>query len=370
MPEIPKANCAIVDNWSLQVVAQALSEGLELGEASLLEVDKDAGSHGYRNVPAGAIAIEAIFDLIADVVLREQIWVDEDFHQAWKGKDSSLEQLLGERVVVPFRFLGQPQELDEPRRFFVSKLCVTDALRQAQQENEEGWGREGVAPHPYLSQVIWGGAGMLARSLVYGHAYTPFPARRRLMVDAGVVWAPDAARHLRDLISEKQAGMSVLEGGGSRLTQLRVNGAEIAALAIREASTPQDLFRVALQLRQEYAELRGWLTEYQHALEVNDAAASRRFQNLLRSTSAFVDARLGRREASNPTFTMGLGLMQFSLQGNPLESMLNRFGVRAQINRLMFGQSSSQDLAKLLTIFKQRTRSTGLKIAEHFQILR
>lgn len=366
--KMPKANCVVADNWSLQVVAQALSDGLELGEASLLEVDKEAGSHGYRNVPAGAIAIEAIFDLISDVVLREQIWVDEKFHQAWKGKNTSLEQLLGEKVVVPFRFLGQPQELDEPRRFFVSKLCVTDALKQAQLENEEGWIRNGIAPHPYLSQVIWGGAGMLARALVYGHAYTPFPARRRLMVDAGVVWAPDAARHLRDLISEKQARMSVLESGGSRLTQLRVNGAEIAALAIRESSTPQDLFKVALQLRQEYTELRGWLTEYQHALEVNDVSATRRCQKLLRSASAFVEARLGQREASGPTFTIGLGLMQFSLQGSPLEGLLNRIGVRAQINRLMFGQTSSQDLAKLLQIFGQRTRSTGLKIAEHFQI--
>lgn len=365
---MPKANCVIADNWSLQVAAQALSKGLDLGEASLLEVDKNSNSHRCRNVPAGALAIEAIFDLIADVVLREQIWVDDDFRNAWEGKDPSLDRLLSDGVVVPFRFLSQPQELDESRRYFVSKLCVTDSLKQAQRENEEGWRLERVTPHRYLSQVIWGGAGMLARSLVYGHAYTPFPARRRLMEDAGVVWAPDAARDLRDLISEKQARMSILEGGGTRLTQLRVNGAEIAALAIRESSSPQDLLRVALQLRDEYVELRGWLTEYQHAIEEGDVLTVKRCRDLLRSVSTFVDTRLGRRNASGPTFTVGVGWMQFSLQGDLLKGVSHRFGVRAQINRLIFGEGSSQEIAKLLAIFKQRTRETGLKIAEHFHI--
>lgn len=259
MADTPKANCVIADNWSFQTVAQALSGGLDMGEASLIRIDQEANSHDFSDVPAGALAIEAIFDLIADIVLREQIWVDEAFYTSWEGKHSELDQLVSAGVVAPFRFLGQPQELEEPRQFFTSKLCVTASLQQAQRENEEGWKRERAAPHPYLSQVVWGGAGMLARAHVYRHAYTPFPARRHLMVAAGVVWAPDAARNLRALVTEKQARMSVLEGGGTRVTQLKVNGAEIAALAIRESSTPQDLLKVALQLRADYAELREWL---------------------------------------------------------------------------------------------------------------
>lgn len=39
MPEIPKANCVIADNWSLQAIAQALSGGLEMGEASLIHIE-------------------------------------------------------------------------------------------------------------------------------------------------------------------------------------------------------------------------------------------------------------------------------------------------------------------------------------------
>lgn len=368
MLEIPKANCAIADNWSLQVVAQALSEGLDTGEASLLEIDKTAGCHNFRTVPAGALAIEAIFDLIADVVLREQVWVDDKFLETWAGKQSGLDQMLRDGVIVPFQFLGQPQELVEPRQFFVSKLCVTDSLVRAQRENEEVWNRERRTPHPYLSQVVWGGAGMLARSLVYRHAYTPSPVRRRLMAEAGVAWTPDAAQNLRNIIKEKQATMSVLDSQGTRVTQLKINGAEIAALVIRESSTPEDLLKIALQLRAEYAELRAWMTEYQLALEESNTLNLRRCEKLLRSVSAFVDSRLGRKKASGPTFTLGWGLMQVALQGNPFEEVLNRFGVRAQINRLMFAQGTSQDLVTLLGIFGQRTSGTGLKIADHFQV--
>lgn len=368
MPEILTPNCVIADNWSLQLVAQALSEGLELGEGALLVSDKDSDSHVFREVPAGALAIEALFDLVADIVLREQIWVDEEFRQAWEGRNSELDALVREGVVVPFRFLAQPQELEEPRRFFVSKLCFTDSLRRAQLENEAGWLKTRSAPHPYLSQVVWGGAGMLARSLVYQHAYTPFPVRRRLMVDAGLAWSADATQNLRNLISQKQAQMSVVEGNGSKVTRLKINGAEIAALAIREASKPEDLIRIALQLRAEYTELRGWLTEYQRALQAGDLRALGRCESLLRSASAFVDSRLGQRSASGPTFTVGWGLLQVALQGSPLDALLNRVGVRAQINQLMFAQRASADLDKLLGLFGQRTRRTGLAIREHFEV--
>lgn len=70
------ANCVLVDNWSMQTTAQALSEGIDTGEAALLDVDTARDSHCFRNTAEGAIAVEALFDLIADIVLREQIWVD------------------------------------------------------------------------------------------------------------------------------------------------------------------------------------------------------------------------------------------------------------------------------------------------------
>lgn len=371
MNEGYKTNCVVADNWSLQTIAEALSGGLDLGDASLLDVDKNSNSHGYRGVPGGALAVEALFDLIADVVLREQIWVDDEFRQTWEGKDSSLDKLILEGVIIPFPFRNQAHEIDEPRRFFVSKLCFTASLEQAQRENEEEWERSRTSPDQYLAQVVWGGSGMLARALVNRHTYTPFPARRRHIEDAGLFWTPeaepDAVQILRDLLHKKRARMSVMESDGARITRLRINGSEIAGLAIQESANPQDLLRIALQLRSDYAELRAWLTEYQQALDDNDAPSQRKCENLLRSASSFIDARLGHQAATGPTFTFGWGLMQFSQQGNPWRYLLNRFGVRAQINRLAFGQSSSQELTKLLTIFGQRARRTGLEIADYFQ---
>jgi hypothetical protein len=361
------ANCVLVDNWSMQTVAQALSKGIDTGEAALLEVDTARDIHGFRSTAEGAIAIEALFDLIADIVLREQIWVDTNFKDAWLGKSNALDSLVDDEIVVPFGFLAEPEGLHESRNYFLSKLCATSSLISAQKENEEGWRTRKETPHRLLSQIVWGGAGMLARAHCYSLSYTPFPVRRRAMVSARVVWAEDAVQGLRDLISEKQAKMSLVEGQGSRITRLKLNGAELAAFAIRESSSPKDLIAVAVQLRQEYAELRGWLTEYQCALEVRDADTITRCRKILRSVSSYVDAKLGKSSLSGPTFTLGWGAMQLALQVSPVQEVKNRFGVQAQINKLMFSQSAMQDLNKLLTLFGQRTTRNGLAIAEHFQ---
>ncbi len=208
---------------------------------------------------------------------------------------------------------------------------------------------------------------MLARAHCYQLSYTPFPVRRRAMASAGVVWADDATQGLRELISEKQAKMSVVEVSGSRITRLKLNGAELAALAIRESSSPKDLIVVALQLRKEYAELRDWLTEYQRAVENRDVSMIMRCERILRSVSSYVDAKLGKSGPAGPTFTLGWGAMQVALPVNPLQELKNRFGVQAQVNKLMFSQNSMQDLNKLLTLFGQRTTRNGLIIAEHFQ---
>ncbi|WP_192888382.1 hypothetical protein [Paracidovorax avenae] len=361
------ANCVLVDNWSMQTVAQALSNGIDTGEAALLDVDTARDSHSFRNTAEGAIAVEALFDLIADIVLREQIWVDANFKDAWLGKSNVLDSLVEDEVVVPFGFLAEPEGLIEARDYFVSKLCATGSLRSAQKENEEGWGIRKETPHRLLSQIVWGGAGMLARAHCYNLSYTPFPVRRRAMVGARVVWAEDAAQGLRDLISEKQAKMSLVERPDSRITRLKLNGAEIAALAIRESSSPEDLIAVSLQLRREYAELRGWLTEYQRALENRDAGTITRCRKILRSVSSYVDAKLGKSSPSGPSFTLGWGAMQLALQVSPVQEVKNRFGVQAQINKLTFSQSAMQDLNKLLTLFGQRTTRNGLTIAEHFR---
>jgi hypothetical protein len=139
MSTAPTANCVLVDNWSMQTVAQALSKGIDTGEAALLDVDTARDSHSFRSTAEGAIAIEALFDLIADIVLREQIWVDANFKDAWLGKSNALDSLIDDEIVVPFGFLAEPEGLHESRNYFLSKLCATGSLRSAQKENEEGW---------------------------------------------------------------------------------------------------------------------------------------------------------------------------------------------------------------------------------------
>jgi hypothetical protein len=197
----------ISDNWSLQDVSHLLSEGIDArGIGQFIVVDKAANSHDYKDVPQAVIAIEALFDLLTDIVLRDEIRVDEAFIDAWAEADGPLVVAVQQGIVKSFRFLGQPQELVSPRNEFVERMCVTASLKKRHEENVAEWERNKTTPDRYLSQALWGGAGMLARALVYQTSYTPHPVRKRLFQESGIALQNNGAMvRLNQTIKEKRA---------------------------------------------------------------------------------------------------------------------------------------------------------------------
>jgi hypothetical protein len=106
----------VADNWSLQDVSHLLNSGIDAEEiGQFIVINKETKSHDYKDVPRAVIAIEALFDLMTDFVLRDEIRVDEAYIGAWSKTDGPLAEAVEKGVVKPFRFLGQPQELNSAR---------------------------------------------------------------------------------------------------------------------------------------------------------------------------------------------------------------------------------------------------------------
>lgn len=366
--DVCMSQITVADNWSLQDVSHLLSEGIDAEEiGQFIVVNKEAQSHDYKDVPWAVIAIEALFDLMTDIVLRDEIRVDEEFIDAWAEADGPLTAAVEQGIVKPFRFLGQPQELVSPRNEFVNRMCVTDSLKKQHEQNVHEWELKETTLHRYLSQVLWGGAGMLARAFVYQAGYTPHPARKRLFQESGIALQNnDAVVRLNRVIKEKRASIYSVKSDTDDLLSLQVRLPPLPVKIIRESNSPEDLIKVALQLRSEYAELRGWLAEYQASLGRDDFADLQKYQSVLRSISQYVDSQVGIIDSNAPSFTVGIDVFKFAFRGNPINTAKNQYGVRSMINKLVTTRSGDTELEKLLGFFGHRSSAVGLKVLDHF----
>jgi hypothetical protein len=357
----------ISDNWSLQNISDLITEGINPEDTHFITPNTETDSHEYEPVPWGIIAIEALFDLITDIILRDQILVEEKFSGAWLAKNGPLSKLAEKSVVRPYPFLLEPQKLVEPRDEFVARLCLTNSLKQEHKENAIGWANSNSTPHRYLSQTLWGGAGMLARALVYEKGYTPHPVRKRLFQKAGIVLSgSDSVVRVRDTINEKRASIRALQSSSDELFSLQVNMEPLPIRVIQEASSVTDILTVALQIRDEYLELRNWLGEYQQDISSGDYKSIQKHQKTLHSISQYVDSFMGNAASDAPTFTAGIDILKIAIKGSPINTLQNQFGVRAMINKLIIGHSGSAELKKLLRFFGHHNTVIGMKTMNHF----
>ena len=179
----------IVDNWSLQDITNLLVNGMDNETAHEIVIGGD--SHDYQPISFASIQTEALFDLLTDIVLRDEILVEERFEHAWNEIDSPILQARDLGVVRSYPFLNEPEKLQEPKRRIIEHMVSTPSLKIAHQENVLGWKENGQTPHSLLSATMWGGAGMCARSFVYEKSYTPHPLRKRFFINSGFMLPAD-----------------------------------------------------------------------------------------------------------------------------------------------------------------------------------
>lgn len=354
----------LADNWSLQDVALLLTEGLPTDEAETLVLT--GGGHGTVAIPAAITAIEGLFDLLTDIVLREQILVDKDFTYAWD-KNGTYTDLLQGQIIKPYGFLDYRDRFSDTRAVILDRLLLTDSLRRAQARNEESFARTRQSEDPWLSQVVWGGAGMIARASAFNIPYAPHPVRRRFFELAGMALsAHSATGHLTSFIEEQRATVRNSMRGQDRLHSLLINMDPIPLMVIAESSSLSDLIPAALQLRSSFTGLRNWLGAYQIALDKDDFHSIKAQQQLLKSVDQYVTAETGTSWADRATLKAGLSAVELSLGVKPLNQLLNRFGVRSTINRLIFQPNGREQLTKLLRLFDHENSRTGVAVARHF----
>lgn len=363
---------AISDNWLLQDVSTLFEEGLSADEASCIEADEQNNSHRYGVLPHALVQTESLFDLMTDLVLRDEILVEANHVEAWQSTQGPLLAAESAGVVRPFPFTEHLHKYIEPRAVFVDQLCVTDSLRKQHEINVVSWDENKTTPDPFLSQTLWGGAGMMARAFVFDRYYTPHPVRKRLFRSAGLgLKKADALTRVGGFIREKRAQLAQHHLGTEQRMALHLDIAPIPLRIIEESSSAQDLIKVALQFRDEFAELRAWMAQFHEALASGSYTDIGKHQKLLSSVSSYIDSKMGIADPGAQTFTVGIDFLEIfsasiEIPVNPLNSIRNRFGLRATMNDLILNGPGRASFNKYLSLFDEQHSQLGAHLTACF----
>jgi hypothetical protein len=216
----------------------------------------------------------------------------------------------------------------------------------------DNWTAHQRSSDPMLAQVLAGTAGMLARAQMTRLAYTPHPLRERLLLRTHFPSPIGGARRaLVRFIDSQQVKLYRAIDEEGVFGSLRLP--PVVVEVIEEASTLSEVLPVALELRKNYAELRDWLGKFQRALDFEDVREVLARKKILLSVSDYLDHFSSRQAAGVTSVQISTDLQpRATLDARGLVNrVINHFGVRAQINRLVLigpGRSAFHKFLRLL----------------------
>src|SRR5262249_42499809 len=140
----------------------------------------------------------------------------------------------------------------------------------------------------------------------------------------------------------------------------RLSLGPVAVSVIEDSATTSDLLTVAVQFRKQFRKLREWIGEFQRAIDTEDVTELAKRKKLFESVVKNIDSLTSRSSDGETSIQVGLNWLKFvTKSGSPLNSIQNRFGVRAAMNRLILTAPGAGAFRKLLTLFGEENSNHG-----------
>jgi len=358
-----------MDNWTLQNVAEVLDEGFDPDTASEIEFMPDGVNYGYKDLSAAYVQLECLLQLLNNIVLADACYVDDQSIDTWQGRSEVLDSVFETGLVVGRSFDQDRETWVAVREAIVEQLCSCPGMKETHLENVRTFKAKQPQPDRMLGQLLWGGAGMLARSRYFGLPYVTHPLRERMLQKAGhYKREANAHQHLRQFVETQRMGMFRELAGNGFYASLRLP--PIAMEVLNKAADVDEILPIAIQMREEFKELRQWLAEFQRALELDDRDNLEAKQNIFNSVARYLESR--RSNAAFGETTLQVSVTDLPRVGTKpmvwLNAMQNKFGVRAQINRMMWTPAGVSVVRRLLGFFGQD--QTTLAVSLEQELLR
>jgi hypothetical protein len=341
----------IVDNWTLQEVERLLESGISNEDAAEIWISADRTSHRFDAVPQGLLQLDALLTFITNIVCFDSLRVDSRFTYTWQRDGGSLSPLEHMLVIESEDYQRLGDELNQVRELILNQLCVTESLKAAMAETKEQWRTAGAQPDPHFSALVWGGAGMLARSQMTATPYFGHPARRRLFSQTPSL-APNASsvRRFDSFVNTERAKMFRYRDDQFSGSVGQVVLPPIPVHVIEESSSLHDLIPTAVQMRDQHTHLREWLAEYQRAIDEEDERKQIKFEQTLVKAGRSLQTLYGAEKDGFIGLSLNAAFVKVDAQRSLVDGLASRFGMRSTLSKLMLAPRGQKALVKLLSM--------------------
>jgi hypothetical protein len=358
----------MIDNWTLQDVESLLSNGIGTNTVGEILISGDRQSHSFKELPEGVLQIDALLTLLTNLICFDQLTVDSRFLYTWQEEKAQLLPLANLGVVAPQDYINFGDDLNLLRESIVAELCVTPTLKTQIAVIQAAWRNNRTQIDPHLSAVLWGGAGMLARSHLSKTPYFGHPFRRRLLQETRLFpRQPSAAAAVTMFLQDERARMFRFRGGTLSGAVAHVSIPPLAVRAIEDSESIEQLLPAALNLRDKNVDLRHWIAEYQKAMDEEDERRQLRYEAVLRDIARAIQAQYGARDSGGTGMSISTSFFTLDLPKSLMDSVRNSFGVRSTLCSLVLAPRGVKAIEKLLTMLGEGKSLLGRDVLRGLQ---
>jgi hypothetical protein len=353
----------LIDNWTLQNAGEILCNGLDGGTAHDLVFTKTGANYRYDEVSADVIRFEAVCQFLNNLVFADELYLDGKYADSWVSFDP-INKAHAARILIRKPFKELAKEWIPAREAMADRLCVNAPLLKAHRANKRAYAKDGSVKDGFLSQLLWGGAGMLARADHFNLPYIPHPARARLFSRAGIILGtPTASAKLTEFISGERAKIYKRLGGGGAAAEIHLP--PVVVQIVESSHDVADLVPTALQLRCDYKKLRVWLAKLQEAFAEENTKEILAHHKELESVARHIDSYGSLAPQGDTTVQFGVSWLKVGFKGgSPLNAIKNMFGMRAELNRLILAPAGYNSVKKFTKMLGEQHTKRGRALAE------
>jgi hypothetical protein len=353
----------LMDNWTLQNAGEILCNGLDGESAHELVFTKTGANYRYEDISTDIVRFEALCQFLKNLVFGDVLYLDGTYADAW-ARFEPINKAHAARILIkkPFKELGK--EWIPAREAIADRLCVNAPLLKAHRANKLAYAKDGNVKDRFLSQLLWGGAGMLARADHFNLPYIPHPARARLFSRAGIILGPlTASANLTEFVSGERAKIYNRLGGSGVAAEIHLP--PVVVQIVESSRDVAELVPSALQLRDDYKKLRLWLAQLQKAFAEENAKEILAHHKELESVARHIDSFGALTPQGDTTVQFGVSWLKVNSEvGSPLDWIRNRFGMRAELNRLILAPAGYNSVKKFTKMLGEQHTKRGRALAE------
>ena len=305
--------------------------------------------------PQLLIQIKVLLQFLNDIVTKDTFLIDPIRKKQWLGKFDLLDELNKKGILKDIKLSENSNDFDKIK-IIKNNFGTPNRIKKAMDLQSllihEHWN--------YFSNIVNGSARYLNNSSKIGIPYSPHPFRASFL---NQTIFPDfiVNNSINNWITKERENLieKINENSTFRIGLIPID--PIVIEIIENANSPNDLIKVALQMRKEYSKFRKYLQRYQEAINNGELKKLRVHSSLLNDIHNQVLNYKNPERYGKFTISVGFGFLKFSKSTHLIDDLLMRNGMRATLQKLILKSGSKNTMEKLLKMFDiQKTNMTNL----------